>query len=839
MIKKKIKKGIKMKTLVDLINKFNEPECFDKVAIIDRKEYRKFSYTYGQLYDLCQRFAGFLRKNKFKKGDMIIIWAPNGIEYAAIMLGAFLEGIIVVPIDLRSNMDFLIKIQEEVKAKLIFQTRYKPLSSKLKAKVIFTEQILSELENKPAEKSNVKISKNDIAEIIYTSGTTGSPKGVILTNKNLISNINALNTIEKIRPESKFLSILPLSHVFEQTVGFFIPLSNKSSIIYITSLKLSSLFEAFSEEKPTHIVIVPRLLDMLYSGIMNEIREMKKEKQFSSALKIAPKLPDFMKKMIFRKIHKKFGNKLEYFICGGAALNPELENFYNSIGIPIVQGYGLTETSPVLTTNLFRERKVSSIGKIIPDTRIKLSRQGEILAKGPGITSGYYKNPEKTKSLFERGWLKTGDLGYIDKEGFLFLKGRKKDLIVTSGGINVYPEDIEAVLNKISGIKDSCVIGMERENKGEEIHAVLLLEREIGKAEVEKIINEANKKLDASQKIQNYTVWHDKDFPRTTTMKIKKFAIKEAVQKKSEIEQPTIVKKEDKIYNILSHLTAKKISEDKSLQDLGLSSIDRVELVSLLEQNFNIEIDEEKIFSNTKVKKLEGLVKQRKKIEEKLTYRKWALYWPSRIIRFLLQQIIILPICIKSIARVKVEGNENLKNLDEPVIFVSNHQSHYDIGVVLSKLPLKFSQKIATAAWREFFFNPDLSFKVWWRKALFYLGTLIFNIYPFPVQKGYKKGMRYTGRLIEKGWNILIFPEGQRTKTGKILPFKQGIGMLAVELKSPVVPIKIENVNKILPIGKFWPKPGRVNMKIGKPIRIRTDSYIKATEIIENAVKNL
>ena len=405
-----------MKTLKELIEGFKDSE---RTAIVDRKEYRGFSYSYKQLYILSRKFASFLKENNVKKGDKIIVWNFNGIEYAVIFLGAILAGVVIVPIDLRSNIDFVKKIQKQVNAKIIFQTRYKP---KVKGKVIFTEQLLDLLEKVEIKKDSTNIKENDVAEILYTSGTTGEPKGVILTHKNFVSNVNALNKIEYIDFKFRFLSVLPLSHVFEQTVGFFIPFSNRATIIYIKSLKASTLFEAFKEEKITNAVIVPRLLQLIHSGILKKVKDENKEKQFNFMLNASAKLPFNLRKALFGKIHRKFGNKISYFICGGATLDKELEEFYDNIGILILQGYGLTETSPVLTCNSLTERKIGSVGKVIPGIEIKIDETKEILAKGDSITNGYFKNPEKTKELFKDSWLKTGDLGHMDYEGFLYLK---------------------------------------------------------------------------------------------------------------------------------------------------------------------------------------------------------------------------------------------------------------------------------------------------------------------------------------------------------------------------------------------------------------------------------
>ena len=814
-----------MKTLKDLISGFKES---DRIAIIDRKEYRRFCYTYQEVYDLSQKFACFLKKNNVKKGDRIIVWSYNGIEYAVILLGAFLEGVIVVPADLRSNIDFVHKIQQQVNAKIIFQTRYK---QKLKrGKTILIEQVMDILSQIKKEKDSAVIEGNDIAEIIYTSGTTGKPKGVILTHKNLVSNINALNSIEKVDSGFRFLSILPLSHVFEQMIGFFIPLSNKSAIVYIKYLKSSVLFEAFNKEKITNSVMVPRILQLFYSGILKKVKDENKQERFNFMLGFSEKLPFGLRKILFRKIHKKFGNRINYFMCGGAPLDKELERFYNAAGFLILQGYGLTETSPVLTANTSKDKRLDSVGKPVPGVEIKVDKNREILAKGDSITQGYFNNPEKTKELFKKSWLRTGDIGYLDKDGFLHLKGRQKDIILTSAGMNIYPEDLESVINKIESVRDSCVIGIET-MKGEEIHAVLLMTKKAGAKE---IISKSNKMLDSSQKIQNYTIWPYEDFPRTTTLKIKKFLVKEFVQDK--IKPTGIVEKKSKVYAILSRLTSKKISKNLSLQDLGLSSIDRVELVSLLEQEFNIEIDEEDILPNTTVKGLENLVKTQKFICEKAIFKRWALSGFIGALRFIVQRLILFPV-VRLFSWPAIEGKENLNGVRGPVIFASNHQSHFDTPMTLMMLPLRFSQKTAVAALQEYFLRDDLKFKSFTKKALFYLVTVFFNIYPFPQKKGFRRSLKYTGDLIGNGWNIIIYPAGKRAE--KILKFKQGIGVLAVEMKVPVVPVKIEGMIKILAKGKIGPRFGRSRIKIGKPFMIKEDSYIKAAEIIEKAVRNL
>lgn len=774
-----------MNTLQELINKIKNS---NNVAIIDKKDYRTFQYIYKDIYSLATKFAVFLRNNDVKKYDKIIIWTNNSIEYVVILLGCFISGVIVVPIDLKSNSDFVKKVNNQVNAKIIFQTKYK---EKLRLKTIFTENLLDNLYDLKS-KSFEKTKPSGVVEIMYTSGTTGNPKGVVLTNKNLISSINALNNLKDVEQGIILLSVLPLSHIFEQTIGLLLPLINQGKIIYTTTLKPLTLFQTIKEEKVTHIATVPRFLELIKSVIENN------------------------------KSSIKYLKTLKFFICGGTTLDKELETYFEKIKIPIIQGYGMTETSGILTANTSKERIIGSVGKPIKNVSIKIL-DDEILAKGNNITQGYYKNIQKTKESFYQEWFKTGDLGYF-KENFLYLKGRKKEVIATKEGLKVYPEDIEKIINIISGVKDSCVIDID-----DKIHGVLLLKENTNP---KNIIVQANKSLDSSQKISNYTVWPLDDFPRTTTLKIKKFLVKDFIKDGKKIE----FNKKNKLDEIILRFSNKKISPNTTLQDLGLTSIDIVELISNIEKEFGVEIDEEKITSKTKVKELE--ISKLQKLAGKNIFMPWTLSLPIKTIRLIFQKLLIFPI-VKFFSWPKIIGKENLKLIKGSVILVANHQSHFDAPIILMNLPLNILQKTCPAIWQEYFFTQKLRFKTFGKGLLFYLLGIFFNVFPLPQQKGYKRSFKYAGRLIDKGHNILIFPEGERTATGELLRFKDGVGILALEMKVPIIPIKLENVIKVLPRWKKFPRFARTTIKIGKPLNIKDISYIDATNIIKKAVENL
>ncbi len=837
-----------MSTLIQLINNLKKQN--NNIALINKTEFRTFYWSYSKLYTYIKKFSTFLEKNNIKKGDKIAILGPNSPEYVTAFLGTILKGVILIPIDIRSTEDFIKKIIQQTQPKLFLTTKYKNID--LKIKKLYLEDIEYLIKNLKPSTKKTDITKNHIVEIVYTSGTTGTPKGVMLTHKNIASNLNSLEKVFKLDHTYRFLSLLPLSHLFEQTVGLFTPLSSGSSVVYISSLRPSTILNAL-KENVTSVVIAPRLLQSLKNRILSTVQATNKEKIFNFLLKLAEKTKFKYRKFLFLKVHKEFPN-IKFFIIGGAPLDPELEEFWELLGFKIVQGYGLTEASPVISCNSPLKRKKGSVGKIIPNVKIKLTKDNEILVKGPNITQGYYKNKQKTKQLFTNSWMRTGDIGYLDKENFLFIKGRKKDMLVTSEGINVYPEDIEEILNKIQGVKESCVIGIKKPK--EEINAVLLLE-EAYKNKAKQIIKQANSKLSPHQKIQNFTIWHLEDFPRTSTMKIKKNIVLEMLKEKTK--QKTLITtrklkfsgaykvfhtlyttKKDKLYSIISKIKSiptDKIKPNSNLAyDLNLSSIDRIELISSIEQEFNIDIEEDLITNKTTIKQLKNIIEKRTLHKQK--FRRWTLTLPINIIRYMIQILIIFPV-IKIFCRIKKEGKENLKNLKSPVIFVSNHTSHFDTPAILSQLPFRFKTNIAVATLEEFF-QAKKPFKKFRKTILYHLGTIFLNLYMFPQTKGFMKSIKYTGELIDKNYSILIFPEGERTTNNKMNPFKLGIGIIASNMKVPITPIKLEGLFEILPRDSNFPKKrGKVTLKFAQPLYFTSQSYIDITKKIEAQVKSL
>ena len=593
-----------MQTLIDLFETF--AALGDKTAFADRTGVRRIKVSYREFHNRALKMANLLAQGGVAPGDRVLIWGPNSSWWAVAYWGVIIRGAVAVPVDFMSDLARADSIRSLTKAKVILQSRFKP-ERMAAATSMLLEDLQYLLEATPPIGELASCTPEDTAQLIYTSGTTGNPKGVILTHKNLVANMTQINRqVPIITSEFSFLSLLPLSHMFEQMGGFFTPLYRGATIVYLRTLKPSAIMEALSEEDIYVIMSVPRLMQLLKTTIERELEEKHISGLFRILAQLATRLPKGARQLLFSPVQKKFGRNFTVFVSGGAPLDPDVFNFWSSMGFTVLEGYGLTETSPVLCVNTMERQVAGSVGLPLPGVQLKIEGN-EVLARGDNIFPGYYENEQATRDAFtEDGWFRTGDLGEIGPDGWLSIKGRGKELIVTGSGVNVYPDELEAVLNKIAGVKESCVIGVER-GGGEEVHAVLLLE---GSSRApEEIIGQANRSLDALHQITGYTLWNEPEFPKTTTLKIKKFAVKESIKKGPD--RDDVAATRDSLLNLLARVTgtsAAQISEESLLvADLGLTSIDRLELVNFLEQEYRLDIEDSQIGPQTRVSDLRAI----------------------------------------------------------------------------------------------------------------------------------------------------------------------------------------------------------------------------------------
>jgi len=829
------KAAFKMQTLIDLFETF--AALGDKTAFVNRTGVRRLVVSYRELHDLALKMANLLAQGGVAPGDRVLIWGPNSSWWAVAYWGIIIRGAIAVPVDFMSDPARAESIRSHTRAKVVLQSRFKP-ERMTAATSMLLEDLQYLLENTRPIGELASAAPEDTAQLIYTSGTTGNPKGVILTHKNLVANLTQINRqIPIITSDFSFLSLLPLSHMFEQMGGFFTPLYRGATIIYLRTLKPSAIMKALSEEDIYVIMSVPRLMQLLKTSIEREVDEKHLTGVYRQLSRLATRLPNGVRRILFFPIQRKFGRNFTLFISGGAPLDPEAFNFWSCMGFTLLEGYGLTECSPVLCVNTMERQVAGSVGPSLPGVQLKIEGK-EVLARGDNIFPGYYENERASADAFtEDGWFRTGDLGEIGPDGWLSIKGREKELIVTGSGINVYPDELEAVLNRIAGVKESCVIGVER-GGGEEVHAVLILDGS-GIAG-EEIIGRANKSLDSLHQITGYTLWSEPEFPKTTTLKIKKFAVKEEVKKGAEGGDATVTR--DSLINLLARVTgtgAAEIREESLLvADLGLTSIDRLELVNFLEQEYRLDIEDSQIGPQTRVSDLRQIIAKREKLTRRDHFRFWTNDRLCRGVRMAWDSVFHYPL-FRSFVTLEVHGIDELDKLDGPVFFVANHLSYFDQPSVMFALPPKIRYKSATAAWAEFFFGEYHGVNLIWKRFCYEYGALLLNLFPLPQSQGFSGSLEYMGRLADAGVNILIFPEGGHSRDAKLQPFQLGLGIMVKELGIPVVPIKISGTDQVLPPGASFPKRDRVTVTFGESLRFRYEEPAAIVEKTRLAVEKL
>lgn len=796
--------------------------------------FRDYTLTYYQTYLLAQKVAVLLTQNNIKKGDPVLICAPNSPFWTCVMWGCLLKGAVIVPLNIQSTSEIIEAIIKQTDVKLIFDYRgFKYNFKDLKHyQIDLLDEVLADIETDFIAE---KISENDLVEIMYTSGTTGSPKGVMLSHKNIVSNLKAIDQI--IHPDKnkdRLLSVLPLSHIYEQTIGLFLPSLNQVAIFYSESP--GAIRKLLVQHKITKMLAVPEFLQLFMNKIESSAQEKGRLKLLQKMMDLSLKINrKWFARLLFYKIHQQFGGHLETIASGGAPLSAELERKWQSLGITILQGYGLTETSPVITTNTYTEHKVGSVGRPLSNLQVKIDQNNEIWAKGPNVFSGYYKNPSKTATVLIDGWFNTEDMGEFDNEGYLYIKGRKKYMILSPSGQNVYPEDIEAVLNNLEGVQEACVVGLN-----DKIHAVLLLKEQITSNQPinpAKIIENANNQLASYQYINNWSIWQQEDFPRTATRKIKKNEVEQALLDKSQNEHAMPKTSYSRLIKILAQITktdpAKITPQTKVISELNLDSLGRVEMLGAIEEELRVSINEQDLNNNTTVAQLEELIKVQKPIHEPSPLKKWPRMWWAKILRVALQAFTL--VLMRLFIKVKVCGQSNLENLKFPIIFMPNHLSFIDPALLATALPFKIRNQLSFAAARDFLYE-DL-------KWLAPITELVFNSFPIQREGDYniKLGLEFIGKMLDQGYSVTVFPEGKISKDGNLLPLKTGSGMIATNMMATIIPVKIEGIQKIFPYNKIFPRcRGTVMVKFGKPLNFKRSSDPEiARQTIQSAMEKL
>lgn len=833
--------------LLSLFSQF--PRLGSDIAVVETRGYRRQKRTYAELYTHALRWSAALGSRGVRHGDHVLLWGSNSFPWMACFWALLLRGAVAVPMDAGASPEFVERLVGSANVKLILRDGSRqalpdgPPSldyNDLKAACPSLNEV-GEYDTQPGSRAT----RSDIAEILFTSGTTSEPRGVVLTHGNFLANLEPLDAeIEPYRKYERwvhplrFVATVPLSHVFGQFMALFVPCLLGATVVFENSALPAEILRIVKRERATGLVCVPRMLDALRNTMGLEINAKGWRKWFDAAYSAAKDETYLLRVWRFRRLHARLGWKFWCFISGGAALSPDTEEFFSRIGYAVVQGYGMTETASLISVNHPFDVKEGTIGKALPGREFRLAEDGEILVRGENVTSGYWeKGALRPTGEADGGWLHTGDLGEFDAEGNLRFRGRKKSVIVTPAGLNVYPEDLEAALRKQPAIRDAAVVPLAMNGNAEPC-AVLLLSKPVIPSEardpsafnrdnpVQAAIDSANASLAEYQRVRRWVLWPEPDFPRTPTGKPRLATI--AARASELLMSPRGPSEPSTSSTAFTSLTSASLPAN--LKDL--SSLDRIELLSALEHRYNVELNETQFANAQTTAELEQMLVQPTARRTDYAYPQWTQTAPARISRVFLYYLLAYPATVL-LGHPRIRGRGHLANLPGPALFIANHTTRKaDIGMALYALPPRFRHHLAAlmaAETLEEFRRPPREWffaKRWLWQIAYFLLIWLFNVFPLPQLSGFRESFRFAGETVDRGYSLLVFPEGvvNVRDSPEMIAFQPGIGLLAENLGIPVVPMRFDGLWQMKQEHRRFARAGEITIHVGAPVTFPPDT---------------
>lgn len=811
----------------------------DKTAVI----YDEKSLSYLEVINGIKSFG---KKIELEAGERVVIFMENRPEFIFSFFAVWDKKGVNVCLDSSLNSKELEYYLKDSTPKYIFTSEKNLDIAKvaidktgLNIHVISIDEI--ELDYTGQDMSVTTLAGDELAVILYTSGTTGDPKGVMLTFNNIMANIQGLDRYEMYRSSDVVLALLPLHHVFPLMGSVVVPFYKGATIVFLKELSAQAMMDAFKKYDITFMLGVPRLWESIHKKIMEKIERSKVTRII---FKIMEKIENQkLSKIVFKKVHENFGKKLRFFVSGGSKLDPQISKDFLTLGIEVCEGYGLTETSPLISFTPVHEIVPGSAGKIIEGVEYKFSPEGELLVKGPNLMRGYYNKPVQTSEVIDsEGWFHTGDLGEI-RENYLFITGRKKEMIVLSNGKKINPSDIEIELIKSSEfIKEVAVL--EYNN-----HLTAIILPDLEKAKSQGIVNIKERlKWDVTDRYNisapNYkkileTLFVNEELPKTKLGKIQRFKLLDFLKKEIEgvssekiskqIPEPTGMEYGKLKSYLKENYPDSEILPNSHIEiDIGMDSLDNVEMIAYIESAFGVKITEEELAQGKTVEEIAELIK-RKGGEFHESHINWKkildipISYPlpkSNWIGFLGDNFIFKPL-FHSYFRLKTSGREKI--IAHPTIFIGNHQSMLD-GFAFSQLLTKEMRE------NTYFLGISIHFASPLRKWLAARSNVIIIDY----NKNIKESLQIVAQILKSGKNIVIFPEGARTRDGKLQEFKKTFAILAHELNIPVTVFGIKGAYELMPTGRTFPKSGIFEVSILESI---SPENIQLEEIMTTSKK--
>ena len=862
-------------TLIDDFRRFDR-----EIAVVHYRGNRRLATTYGEMARLAGRFAAFLAAQGIGKGDRVLLWAENSAEWLAAFHGCLLRGVLAVPLDAAGAADFAARVAADVQPKLAVGDALlldKLASAHPEIPRLTFEDWLDHLPT--AEMGAISgLSRETPLQILFTSGTTGDPKGVVITHGNVLASVGPIEDgaqpymrYERLIHPLRILHTLPLSHVFGQTMGIWIPPILKAELHFESRLAAPRIVELIHTARISVLAAVPRVLALLKAHLEGTYPDL------GERLARSQKLNPWQRWWRFRDVHRAFGLKFWAFVCGGGALPGPLEQFWNGLGFVLVQGYGMTETTALITLNHPFHVARGTIGKPMPGREVKLGPDGEVLVRGPMISGATWAGGEIRPR--ESEWLATGDIAEQQESGDLRFLGRKSEVIVTAAGLNIHPEDIEAAIEEQPEIAACAVVPMETPS-GPEPCAVLACRGSEDRAAA--AIERANAQLADFQRITRWVLWPEPDLPRTSTGKVRRKPVA-AWLARILIAAATpsngapgaaagaFGPASDWLLTLIAQITGEALpgvgDEQRLTEDLHLDSLGRVQLSAAIEERLGIvegtgllenvrtlgELrrlvgsegakDREQGNEGTREQGNEGTREQESRgkgteISEqgsaaprvRHVYPEWPWWKPVHWFRAAFFEGILRPLAWLLGAPRVVGPTKPLP--PGPLLIVSNHVSAYDGALVQYALPGQLRRHLAIAMagdmlddfrhWRNPEWPPGHKGIYLFGPPAYWLLTGLMNVFPLPRRRDFQLSFAHAGKAMDRGYSVLVFPEGTRSE-GQLARFRPGIGLLAKQSGVPVVPTAIRGLGEMKARRRRWFRSGILEIHVGGAIRFRSD----------------
>jgi long-chain acyl-CoA synthetase len=885
-------------TLLDDYRRFGRD-----IAVVHFRGNRRRVMSYGQLARLAGRFAALLEERSISRGDRVVLWAQNSGEWIAAFYGCLLRGVLVVPLDAYGTPDFALRVVADVRpslivgdAELLARLNAPNESASVPWPALTFEDWESSLPDREAGPVS-SLNHETPLQILFTSGTTGDPKGIVHTHGNVIASVNPIEEAaqkymryERYVHPLRILHTLPLSHVFGQTMGLWVPAIFAAEVHFETRLIAPRLVEAIRREHISVLAAVPRVMALVKTHLESRIPTLRKRLDRWHGQPAG--FFDWKKWWRFRDVHRMLGLKFWTLVSGGGALSADLEYFWNGLGLVVVQGYGMTETTALITLNHPFHVVRGTIGKPLPGRELKIGSDGELLVRGPMISNATWQGGALHQRKDE--WLATGDLAEQQSTGELKFLGRKSEVIVTAAGVNLYPEDLEAALDAQRAIAASAVIALETA-QGPEPFAALAVRRGGNAAEA---VEAANESLAEFQRVRRWAVWPQPDLPRTSTGKVRRRAVaawaaEHLGPKSTGNGGATTGARRDWLLALIAELggeiPATGGEELRLDEDLHLDSLGRVQLAAALEERIGTGLSEDAVDGARTLGELRALVggKTQERAtsvsaleqtqqaatppatakpspselvpappappvvqagEEKFLYPRWPWSLPVVWIRTLFLELIAQPL-VRFLAAPKIVGKPDLRDA-EPMLIVCNHITAFDGPLVQYALPGRVRRRVAAMMAGEMledyrhFRDPE---RAAGQNRFMLLGPLayvlvtgLYNVFPLPRRRDFQRSFQHAGEALDRGYHVLVFPEGTRSAAGKLARFRPGIGLLVKQSHAAVLPLAIRGLGAFKERGKGWFRSGEIEVHVGTPIQFAWNATESAiTERLHAEVERL